>query len=174
MMSPVVTGRVWVTFFPLIRVPFLVCRGWSLQFPLSSRKSAMWLRETVGKSRSTSENRLLPTVFSQWRRSNRVPSFMDSQPQISFPGFSRNRDSRHRAMTMMAKIIATTRRTPQATGRTMSMTAPTACPVSALARAERTWSASWVKINCKRMSNSCIRPSFLRRYAAGHTVSLLE
>ena len=165
MTSPVFTGTVWVTFFPLSRVPFLVCRGWSFQLPLSSRSRAAWLRETVGKSRLTSAHRPRPMAFSQWHRSRRVPSPRVSHPQISFPGFSRNRDIRQRTMITMATMTATTRRIPQATGRITSMAAPSAAPVSAFSTAARTWSPSWEKITPKRAMSSCMRPSFLRQTA---------
>ena len=165
MTSPVFTETVCVTFFPLRRVPFLVCKGWSFQLPLSSRSRAAWLRETVGKSRLTSAQRPRPMAFSQWHRSSRVPSPRVSQPQISFPGFSRNRDIRQRTMIKMAKSTATIRSTAQATGKITSMAAPMAAPVSAFSMAERTCSPSWEKIAPRRAMNSCISPSFLRRRA---------
>ena len=166
-MSPVFRGVVWVTFFPLSRVPFLVCRGWSFQFPLSSRSRAAWLRETVGKSRLTSTQAPRPMAFSQWHRSSLVPSARVSQPQISLPVFSRNRDMRQRTMIKMAMGMATTRKIPQATGKITSMAAAMAAPVSGFCSAAWTCSPSWEKIAPRRAMSSCMASSFSPAGRAG-------
>ena len=118
--------------------------------PLWSRKRAAWLRETVGKSRSTSAHFPRPMAFSQWHSSSLAPSARVSQPQISLPGFSRKMERQQRTMIKMATNTAKIRNTPLATGRITSRAARMALPAAAFSMAARTWSPSWEKIVCTR------------------------
>ena len=121
-MSPVFRGVVWVVFFPLSRVPFLVCRGWSFSSPYRPGAGRRGSGDG-GKIQADIDPGPRPMAFSQWHRSSLVPSARVSQPQISLPVFSRNRDMRRRTMIKMAMGMATTRKIPQATGKITSMAA---------------------------------------------------
>ena len=167
-MSPGWTGTVWATSCPLSRVPFLVWSGWSRQFPRSSRRSAAWLRETVGTSSATSAQRPRPRVFSQWSRSKRAPPSVVSQPHSSRPVFSRTSEATQRYRIRTAKTIPATRRAPQATGSTTSSAATIALPGSAaetaaLTRSPSCWSRTWIRVR----SSCIVSPPFSakgRRY----------